>query len=320
MMDKTNWNFWRTELASPTPLERREDRETNHRLLSGYYRMEAAKSKPDWPVFIWNRVGEDHSVFQIGGMKYDTSANPDKWEEFASSTWLKCRAVSRDDFEVAINPNGPGRWPDDQKPSRHISEAERHGIDVTEGDNAAPVDQSINDQIEALVEKADALKVTNADEARIANETAEKLNVLFKLGDAERVKAKASFDEGAKAVQAKWLPIINPAADARERLVHIVKAFLRAEQAKLDAARIVTPPDANGRSEPAPRARAASTFGRATGLRKVPVAAVENPLTLCQYFIEQNDAGLADYLQSRAAAALRGKVTLPGCISREELQ
>lgn len=342
---RTLWRYWRTELAAPGTQPRNEVTVP----IAGYYRADGAKSKPSWPVAVWyDDDGTPHH--KVGNNQKD---GHDEFSMFLTdATWARCVAVTHDQYLIAMD---TGRWPGDGKHARNMTEAELHDIDLAPGDNAAPVEDTIEEQIAAAVAKADAIKVIkNEDEARVANELAAKLKLLFDMGDTERIKEKRSHDEAAAAVQAKWLPIINPASTARDRLVGkdgVVKRWLKAEQARIDEearqARIAAQAEADriqqenekaaaeaadkGEAAPAPipapepppaaepqRARAGSTFGRATGLRKVTRAKITDIGKLLQALSTHKE--MIEFAQTLANRAAKAGIPLDGMEIEEVME
>lgn len=346
-MTATNYAYWRQELKTPG-----QSRDTADTPTNGFYRAKAAKTKPDYPVAIWHTTDVDEvEIIKIGNKQIDGKSA--EGNDFRDGTWQHCEAVTNEVYDAAME---TGFWPDG-KNARKMSDEERMGIDISAGDNAAPIEESLAEQIESAVAKASAItSVKTEAEAKAANELADKLQTLFKLGEAERVKEKTPHDEAAKAVQAKWLPIINPASDARERLVGkggLVKQWLKVEQDKIDAAaraerqrlaeeaerirlenekRAAEAAEA-GEPEPAPvmpeisapavetqRATAGSTFGRSSGLRKVTVVDTIDVAVLTKHFIDSADEDFSTYLNTRAAKAVRAKVKLPGVTTKDQMQ
>lgn len=341
-MTQKLYAYWRTELKSPG-----QSRDTADGDTDGFWRAKAAKTKPDYPVAIWH--DGDDEVIKIGNKQI--AGNMPEGNDFRDGTWQHCIAVTKEQYDAAIE---TGFWADG-KNSRKMSAEEKMGIDIAPGDNAAPIDETISDQISAAVAKADAIKSVKTEaEAKAANELADKLNTLFKLGDAERAKEKAPFDQGAKDVQARWLPIINPASEARERLVGrggLVKQWLKAEQDRIDredaeerrrqqeeADRIrrenekaaaeaaeqgkpepepIAPPDPVPAVEPQ-RARAGNTFGRATGLRKVVSAQIDDiEKVLLALKTHKEMIAMVQTLANRAAKA---GIALDGMTIREDYE
>jgi hypothetical protein len=344
-MDRTHWQYWRKELAAPGSQPRNEVTVP----VAGYWRADGAKSKPSWPVAVWyDDDGTPHH--KVGNSQKD---GHDEFSTFLTdATWSRCVAVEHADYLVAMD---TGRWASDGKHARNMTEAELHDIDLAPGANAAPVEDTIEEQIAAAVAKADAIKVIKTeDEARVANELAAKLKLLFDMGDTERIKEKRPHDEAAAGVQAKWLPIINPASTARERLVGkdgVVKRWLKAEQARIDEeanqARLAQQAEDDrirqenekaaaeaadkGESAPAPipapepppaaapqRARAGSTFGRATGLRKVTRAKITDIGKLLQALSTHKE--MLEFAQTLANRAAKAGIPLDGMEIEEVME
>lgn len=235
-MANEGWAQWRSELREPLALERRGDRPSEPARMSGYWRKVGARTEFDEPIAIWTEDGMDVIQFGFDDKAERWSApaiiNIDgrRWTSFLQWSWIKCEAVEKADWSSAID---TGRWPDG-KASRRMDVAEKLGIDVEAGDNAAPVSEQIEDQINSAVDSAKKItEVKNAADARKANEMAERLNGLFNMGDAERDKQKRPHDDASKAVQAHWLPIINPAKDERTRVIRLAKDWMRAEEQRL---------------------------------------------------------------------------------------
>lgn len=361
------YSHWRAELGSTEPVDHHNvDTE-----MSGFWRMDGARTKPSWPVAIWKEAGKDATIFQIGRKQpMNSTEHATEWAEFIGNGWLWCRAVTKVDWSAAL---ATGFWPGDNKPSRQVTEEERLGIDVSTGGNNPPLDESLADQIKAL---ADILEATpeppNQDSANKLSGNLDKMRGLLKLAEAQRIAEKEPWLIGEREVDAKWKAVKAPGEDAGVKAEARRKAFLKKEQDRLDAeaaaerkrlqaiadaenARIreenkklreeaearrqadiaALPPGIMASApEPEPelipevaapvvetaRAVAGAAYGRASGLKKVKVVAVENPEKLAMHFITTNDGDFADYLSNRAKAALRGKVVLPGCTSKEELQ
>jgi hypothetical protein len=334
------WTYWRADLKEP---QNRDITDPGQ----GYWRHKAAKTRVDWPIAIWF---EDEPVIKVGNKV--TRGNDALLEFLSGSTWLNAVAVSHADYLTAME---TGKWPIDGKPARHMDDAEKHDIDISAGDNDAPIDQTLAEQIDSAVAKASAItSISTEAEAKAANELADKLATLFKLGDAERAKEKAPFDQGAKDVQAKWLPIINPASEARERLVGkggLVKKWLLAEQQRLDAetaeARRAQEAEAErirqenekraaeaaeaGEDAPAPipqpdpvpaaepqRARAGNSFGRATGLRKITSAEIIDIEKLLLALKDHRE--MKEMAQTLANRAAKAGIELAGMKIKETME
>ena len=339
------YDRWRAELNGQEPERQNVDTD-----IDGFWRIVGAKTKPDYPVAIWG----NGLNLRIGNR--DIMGGSEGWHEFIGASWLHCVAVTKLEYDQArLN----GRW-SDGKPARQMDEAEKLGIDVSTGGNNPPIEESLADQIKSLAATLDATpEPVDQDAANKLSGNLEKMRGLLKLAEAERVTEKEPWLTGEREVEAKWKAVKAPGEQAGIAAEARRKNYLRKEQARLDAeaaaerkrlqaeadreneriraenaAKLAEAEKEGGQpieegelaSEvaapvvEAPRAVAGGAFGRASGLRKVKVAVVEKPEELAMHFIKTNDGDFSDYLQKRAAAALRGKILLPGCISREELQ
>jgi hypothetical protein len=153
------------------------------------------------------------------------------WDEFTQGSWLWCRAVTRDEYAHAME---TGFWADG-KPARQMSDEEKLGIDTSTGGNNPPIEESLADQIAALVGKIEDLAVTDQASADAASGYLDKLRKLLELAEAARVREKEPFLEGGRQVDAKWSKVRQPGIDAGTRLKAARDKWLRDEQARLDA-------------------------------------------------------------------------------------
>ncbi len=238
-----SYTLWQSERVSPTEEARRSDRPTDPRELSGFWRIQGARTKPDWPVAIWTAEGQTETVFQIGRKKMNTAENATDWEEFIAGSWLKCVAVTKADWSAALE---TGRWPDD-KPARNFTPEEKADIIPTtpasEGGNA-PVDEEgkplddffeqIKAKLAAAAKRAEKLgAIDSLDAANAAAAIVEDIATVGKLGEQRRKEEKAPFDRGAAAVQEKWVPILEPASKLATQLKQLIQRFKDAEEARL---------------------------------------------------------------------------------------
>lgn len=351
-----NYDLWNAELKNPVPESDRLERSVDPLMMSGFWRIEAAKTKADYPVAIWTGEGQTATMFKIGLKLMNTEQNADKWQEFLDQTWPLCHAVPTPAYHAAM---ASGFWADG-KPARKMTEEEKLGIDTKPGDNQAPVEETLAEQIAATVEKAEAMpEPKTQDEADAATGIVDKLRKLWKRADEERDREKRPHDEAAAAVQAKWKPIMEPAKIAGAALDERRKTYLRKEQARLDAIaaeetrkrqeaakieaqRIADEENARRAAEAAEkgetptdvvkaediampevapveaaRATAGTAFGRNSGLKKKNVGTITDKDALIAAL--KDDADFTAYLQSRVDAAVRAKVTLPGVTVKEIL-
>lgn len=353
-MPDPQYAYWYSELQAqldgfvPTIDAPKKDQWDEKASISGYWRVRAAKTKPDTSVMIYRPdPAVDSYIYQVGRQQPRASADDEKaFYDFISSTFPHCSAVKRAEYDAAMTAD-VGVWPSDGKDVWAKTVAEK--LDIQPGDNLATTEELIADRISTLVEKANAIeRVTTADEARLANELSERLKVLFDEGDAARAKEKAPFDQGAKVVQDKWLPIIVPAKNARDRLVApggLVKQWLKAEddrirkeaddarrkrQAEIDAENAAKAKEAEEKGEEAPppvvlaepvaptRPKAASTFGRSTGLRKVTRAKITDIVKLVAALATHKE--MVEFAQTLANRAAKAGITLDGMEIEETME
>lgn len=339
------WTFWKADLAAPGTLSRDVTDPGQ-----GFWRHKGAKTKIDWPIAIW--FEGDVPKIKVGNK---LTEGEDALLEFLSgSTWLNAVAVSHADYLAAME---TGKW-SDGKPARKMDEAERHDIDISEGDNAAPVEESLADQIAALAAKINATaEPTTQDQANTLAGNLDKMRALLKLAENKRVEEKQPHLDAGREVDSKWQAIGEPGGNAYRDGEAKRKAFLKKEQARLDAiaaedrrkeqeridaenkrireeneriaaeaaekgedAAATLVPEISAPAAEAPRATAGGTFGRSTGLRKVTVIDAVDVAVLAKHFIDGKDADFITYLTDRAKKAVRAKITLPGVTTKEELQ
>lgn len=181
--------------------------------------------------------------------------------------------------------------------------------------NNAPPDISVDalsDRIADLAREADKIKeVKTQAEADQAADLANKLNELQVAADAERAIEKKQFDEAAKAVQAKWKPIVDVADAAKRKLKAVIAIFLTAKQtaernAREEAAKAGQEPPAETRRS----TTTAGTRGRAVSLRVVKDVEIINRAAVIAYFADSD--AMCEFLQALAEKAVRAGVTVPG--------
>jgi hypothetical protein len=199
MTDQFQW--WRDALAGNVgAIEEPTPR-------SGYFKMRD-KAGAWQPVAIWERDGE--LVCRVGS---ETRNAADVW------TWCAKNPVAKDAAKQAFD---TGSWPGDVPPSGSNSAAMTLPEEI---DDAAT-------HALAWLQKNGITDKTAADTA--ANWRARLLD-LSKQADKQRETEKRPHDEAAKAVQAKWKPCVETAADAANRLRDALTAWMRAEEAKARA-------------------------------------------------------------------------------------
>jgi hypothetical protein len=245
--------LWRAELKSPTSEERRLDRPTDPLLMQGRWRIIGPRTGIDTPVAIWAEEGKD-AIFQKGrktpivttddGVPTGKTESPvQTWQRFVDKDWLKCIAVSVDDYTMALT---TGKWPDG-KIAREFTDAEKLDIipdkPAAEGGNN-PVGEdgeSVDLFHQQIVEKASkAMLDLKAVKFPLPSlEVAEKLagiietmRGLGKQGEPRRKEEKQPHLDAAAAVDGKWA-FLRDLSAAVQNGVTAIDAFKRAEEARL---------------------------------------------------------------------------------------
>jgi hypothetical protein len=184
--------------------------------------------------------------------------------------------------------------------------------------NAPPVDEVLKDQITEAITSAEKFEtVKTQGEADKAAEILDRLRKLWKDGDTARATEKKPHDDAASKVQAKWLPVIDPARIAATELKGKVAAFLKAEE---DRVRIAHAQAAEGDAEaamPLPKVQARTAYSRATSLRTVRRGWITDHKKFVAALIKNKDQDFIDFLTNKANALARAKTTLPGMEIKE---
>jgi hypothetical protein len=236
---KEGYALWGKELVEPTPVERRGDRTTVPVLMNGFWRLVSdAKTKHDLPFAIWTDKGEDgqlkaETIFQFGATQpKNTVENKEQFERFATGWWLSAVAVTQKDWDIALR---TGFWPDGRA-AKEMTVAEKQGIEIPEGDNAPPKEESLADQIKSLADLINASKEpTTQAEASTLSGRLDKMRTLVGLAEAERVKQKEPHLTAGREIDDLWNAIKKPGQDAGNFGIELKRAYLKKEQARLQA-------------------------------------------------------------------------------------
>lgn len=236
------WQFWRDAIAGNAPAIDADKPQC------GFYKMREGKDGPWLPVMI--RMDGDEMRCRVGD---NSSVDPMKvW------TWCAGRPISKEDAKHAFE---TGSFPGDAPAI---------------GDNSG--DLSLAEQIKDYAAQALSwLKQTGiktkTDSDKAANYRAELLR-LSKEADTQRVAEKKPHDEAAKAVQAKWTPLVSEAANAADEIRNALTDYMTAEKRKLEA-------EQNAKYEAEQKAaavaRAEIEAQRAKQMRDDPIAALTSP-------------------------------------------
>lgn len=235
-----SWKLWREELKAPSPEDNRHNRENDRLAITGYWRIDAARTKANYPVAIWTEAGKEDvaTIFQIGNQVRNTADHAEEWAEFQQKTWLSCVAVSRETWDIAMN---TGFWPNaegdkrDPLMARKMTADERLGIDLGGGGNQAPTPEALLEMLDRVHAKVKATPApTDQDEADAATGLLDLLRRLMQLTEIERKKAKQPHLDAADAVDATFNDQHRtPAGLAGKRLADERDAWLTKEKARL---------------------------------------------------------------------------------------
>lgn len=315
------WQWWRDALAGK---EQTIDADSPK---CGFYKMRDGKDGPWLPVMI--RMDGDTMRCRVGD---NSGADPLKvW------TWCASRPISKDDAKVAFE---TGHFPGDAP--------------AAIGDNSS--DLSLAEQIKDYATQAlNWLKTKGIKDAtskdRAANYRQELLR-LKKEADAQRVAEKKPHDDAAKAVQAKWVPLIDEAEAAAEKLRAELGAYMvaekraaeaearakyeieqkaaaaaraeieaqRAKQMRNDPIATLTSPEPELPMAPPPpepvKIQAGGQRGRKTGLREVTRYVVTDHAKALAFFADSED--VKELITKLAERASKAGVAVPGVEKRIE--
>ena len=238
------WDWWRNALAG---MDQPIDADSPQ---CGFYKIRDGKDGPWLPVMI--RTGD------AGQLRCRVGDNSDA-DPFKIWTWCAGRPISKEDAKVAFD---TGNFPGDAP--------------AAIGDNSG--DLSLAEQIRDYAAQAlgwlkkHGIKDT-ASKDRAANYRQELLR-LRKEADSQRVAEKKPHDDAAKAVQAKWVPLIDEADAAAEKLRGELGAFMVAEKR---AAEKAAREKYEAEQRAAAAARAEVEAQRAKLMRDDPIAALTSP-------------------------------------------
>jgi hypothetical protein len=290
------WEWWQRKLAGE-PMEMNPS--NPH---AGFYRMahkehygarKTFKPVAYWPGVdgrLWCRIGDD-------------DVSPEKgqgiWERVGN------HPVSEEAYrEVAEN---GGLWPDE------------HEL-VPMGDNIPPEDLSfegLRDRIEDLgreaKERIEGPPIADQDEANKIANLADRLAELCKIAEEQKKEERRPYDEGMKAVQKKWAPLLALA----ETYKNLKYKLLTPWQLKKDQEAKQEADLAAAAGQPVePRRSRAGTRGRAMTLKTFKRAEIVDYPTCLAFFQDSDDVKAT--VQDLANRAVRTGANVPGTKVIEE--
>lgn len=288
---------------------------------SGYFKLKD-KAGTWQPVAIWEKDGA--LVCRVAGETRDPMVI---W------TWCAKHPVSKEDARHAFD---TGSWPGDVP-------------QIGDNSGTLTLTEEIADTVSQALDWLGKSGIKDKTSADMAANWRSKLLDLGKQADKQRETEKRPLDEAAKAVQAKWKPSIDTAADAAARLRDALTSWMRAEEAKARAeaeakrkqaedeaaralvehekalaeaaARNAPPPEPVDVPLPlpaveAPKIQAGGQRGRKTGLRTLTVYDVTDYAAALAHVKDHADVRAAVEKVCRVMA--KAGATVPGVTSREE--
>lgn len=217
----------------------------------GFYRRRLGRGGPWQAVAIYPRDG---------GVAATVEGRPADPQEI----WLWCcqHPISEETYRAVAERGEP--WPEEAT----LPEAPPPALS---NEPADPV-EVLADQISAAAELAAKVVVGSQLQADQAANLRDRLNQLWDKAELERKREKRPHDEAAKAVQAKWAPMLDKAKAAAGKLRGQLTAWfnkIEAEQAREAATQAEA-----GEPVVLPPAYAGGLSGRRTGRRTQKVAKV----------------------------------------------
>lgn len=266
------YDYWRKALAGEAPPIHDGDPQ------SGYYRK---RNKPrdgqpvaDDPVAIFEHDGALIALVGEKSTCRQVSAS-DIW------TWIADKPVSYDEYVAAFE---QGAW------AKAIE-----GLAPT-GHNNPPADdfEALSEQVNSAVQLADQALSEDTDSKDKADRLAnikDRLLQLFKLADEKRAEEKKPHDDAAKAVQAKWKPVLTAADDAKKKVLARINMWIRAEEERIAKEQFEAAKQAEAAGETIPVQSAApvqvggAVSGRKTSVRTRKVATITDPVAFATFLL-----------------------------------
>lgn len=302
------YHFWRRRMAGEVvPIHDGEPQ-------AGFYRLKTRNGA--WqPVAYW--FGKDGTLrCRVGGQDINEQTAAERWP------WASKTPISHEVYKAVV---AGGPWPDQNEAVTR----DRANSAAAPDDNSW---EGLNDRIEDLVRDAEKViaagPAKDQDEVDRAADLANRLAELHKSADVARAAEKRPHDEAAKAVQARWLPLLNTAEIYKRIKLAVITPFLVAEETKRRAAEAEArraAEEAAKAGEPIPdpapvQQRAAPKAGaggrRSVALRAVKVVTITDRPALLAFFAE--NPLITEALQKMAERAIAAGVTVPGVTVTEE--
>jgi hypothetical protein len=301
------YSFWRRRMAGEVvPIHDGEPQ-------AGFYRLKTRDG--NWqPVAYW--FATDGSLrCRVGGKDINEQTANERWP------WASKTPITHDVYKAVV---AGGPWPD-----------QHEGVTRDRANSDGAPDEGsfdgLKDRIEDLARDAQALidagPAPDQSAADRASDLANRLAELHKSADIARAAEKRPHDEAAKAVQAKWTPLMGVAEIYKRIKASVITPFLVAEDAKRRAAEMAARKAAEEAAkagapipDPVTMQRAAPKAGsggrRSVALRTVKVITISDRAAVLAFFA--NNDQVTEVLQKLAEKVTAAGVTVPGIIVTEE--
>lgn len=279
---------------------------------TGYYKVRRKGKDGFVPVAYWKDTGTGAQRCHMDGEDFDEQRAVEIWP-YASKN-----PVTQEAYSEKLR---SGKWP-----------GESDAV-IRDNSAAAPDDdtyEALKDRIDDLAREADRVidKGAAKDQAQAdqASDLANRLGELHKRADTARAAEKKPYDDEAKAVQAKWLPVLGAAEVYKRLKAAVITPFLVAEEQKRraaeaearkaaeEAAKAGAPIPEPVAAKPAPKA--GSGGRRSVALRSVKVVTITDRAALLKFF--EGNEQITDLLQTLAQRAVAAGVSVPGVSVTEE--
>lgn len=284
MTSETDYAWWRAACESEIgPIHENAPE-------CGYYRKKSKSGSPE-PVAIFKEG--DKLIALIGRDGREVQAD-EIW------TWVATNPVTYEAYDAYMNGEP---WADEIAPMG----------------NNAPESEAEADEIENAIAAALAeLAKPVSDQAHADRLAAhrERLSGLYKAQEAKRKAEKEPHDAAAKAVQAKYVPVLDKIEAAGVKIRNALTAYLcKAEAEKqaqaaaaIQAGETVTPESV--------KVKAGGTTARATALRTVKTAVVTDYAAALAHFA--NSPEVVEAVNKLASRAAKAGVPVPGVQIKDE--
>lgn len=312
-----SYEFWRAELASPKSQDRLSVAAED---VWGFWRIEGARTKPDYPFAAWEENGV--TVFKFG-RKAPIPAGSEDGQNALAFSFPHAIAVTEEVYKAALL---DGTW-SDGKPSRQPGGvADEH---ATEGQsNYAPVHEVLKERVDSLLEKIAALKpIDSQAKADKLAEYGQGLKAVLTEAAGAKAKESKPYDDALVVIDTNYA-FANVGDGVLKQSRLDLREFLKAEDARLAkiAEEARKSSEAAGSADdakpvevaPPPKAKASSAFGRATVLRTVRKGVITDRAKFLRAVKDDDD--VTELLQRKANALARAGTKKPGMEVVEERQ